>query len=231
MLESTRQSAEGLLNFLELLSQQERIFSAGNNPYVRSHPLTTARIKHVREHVAKSKYSNLGPNIQLERMHDRMRGKLKGFIKTIGLYNSKAKNVINLSKILIKNYQSKIPSDFKDLTSLPGVGNKTASVYQNEILDIPRIAVDTHVYRVSNRLGLAKTKTADETQETLEQITPKKWLKTAHHLLILHGRYTCKSQNPICGECVVLKFCNFISWQPDGGQCSGRRRCDRVFRC
>ena len=80
LLESTRQSAEGLLNFLELLSQQERIFSAGDNPYVRSHPLTAARIKHVREHVAKSKYSNLGPNIQLERMHDRMRGKLKGFV-------------------------------------------------------------------------------------------------------------------------------------------------------
>ena len=135
--------------------------------------------------------------------------KLKNYIKTIGLYNSKAKNVINLSKILIKNYQSKIPSDFKDLTSLPGVGNKTASVYQNEILDIPRIAVDTHVYRVSNRLGLAKTKTADETQETLEQITPKKWLKTAHHLLILHGRYTCKSQNPLCDQCKVIRLCNY----------------------
>ena len=136
--------------------------------------------------------------------------KLKNYIKTIGLYNSKAKNVINLSKILIKNYQSKIPSDFKDLTSLPGVGNKTASVYQNEILDIPRIAVDTHVYRVSNRLGLAKTKTADETQETLEQITPKKWLKTAHHLLILHGRYTCKSQKPNCDECAITKHCLYL---------------------
>ena len=136
--------------------------------------------------------------------------KLKGYIKTIGLYNSKAKNVINLSKILIKDYQSKIPSDFKYLISLPGVGNKTASVYQNEILDIPRIAVDTHVYRVSNRLGLAKTKTADQTQEILEQITPKKWLKNAHHLLILHGRYTCKSQKPICDECVITKQCLYL---------------------
>ena len=136
--------------------------------------------------------------------------KLKNYIKTIGLYNSKAKNVINLSKILIKNYQSKIPNDFKDLTSLPGVGNKTASVYQNEILDIPRIAVDTHVYRVSNRVGLAKTKTADQTQEVLELITPKKWLKTAHHLLILHGRYTCKSQKPICDECVITKYCLYL---------------------
>ena len=136
--------------------------------------------------------------------------KLKGYIKTIGLYNSKAKNVINLSKILIKDHKSKIPSDFNDLTNLPGVGNKTASVYQNEILDIPRIAVDTHVYRVSNRVGLVKTKTADQTQEILEQITPKKWLKTAHHLLILHGRYTCKSQKPMCDQCVITKHCFYL---------------------
>ena len=136
--------------------------------------------------------------------------KLKEYIKTIGLYNSKAKNVINLSKILIKDHKSKIPSDFNDLTNLPGVGNKTASVYQNEILDIPRIAVDTHVYRVSNRVGLAKTKTADQTQEILEQITPKKWLKTAHHLLILHGRYTCKSQKPMCDQCVITKHCLYL---------------------
>ena len=136
--------------------------------------------------------------------------KLKGYIKTIGLYNSKAKNVINLSKILIKDHKSKIPSDFNDLTNLPGVGNKTASVFQNEILDIPRIAVDTHVYRVSNRVGLVKTKTADQTQEILEQITPKKWLKTAHHLLILHGRYTCKSQKPMCDQCVITKHCLYL---------------------
>jgi len=136
--------------------------------------------------------------------------KLKGYIKTIGLYNSKAKNVINLSKILIKEHKSKIPSDFNDLTNLPGVGNKTASVYQNEILDIPRIAVDTHVYRVSNRVGLVKTKTADQTQEILEQTTPKKWLKTAHHLLILHGRYTCKSQKPMCDQCVITKHCLYL---------------------
>jgi len=132
---------------------------------------------------------------------------LKGYIKTIGLYNSKAKNVINLSKILINDYKSKVPTEFKDLTNLPGVGNKTASVYQNEILNIPRIAVDTHVFRVSNRIGLAKTKTADQTQAVLEQITPKKWLKTAHHLLILHGRYTCKSQKPMCDQCVIIERC------------------------
>jgi len=136
---------------------------------------------------------------------------LKFYIKTIGLYNSKAKNIINLSKILIEKYNGKIPSKFDLLTNLPGVGNKTASVYQNEILNIPRIAVDTHVFRVSNRLGLVKTKNPDETQLKLEVITPKKWLKSAHHLLILHGRYTCKSQNPMCGECAVLKFCSYKS--------------------
>ena len=135
--------------------------------------------------------------------------KLKSYIKTIGLYNSKAKNIINLSKILIKDYKGKIPIEFKALTSLPGVGNKTASVYQNEILNIPRIAVDTHVFRVSNRLGLVKTKNPDETQNKLESIIPKKWLKSAHHLLILHGRYTCKSQNPMCWECTVLRLCSY----------------------
>ena len=135
---------------------------------------------------------------------------LKKYIKTIGLYNSKAKNIINLSKILIEKYNGKIPSDFSLLTSLPGVGNKTASVYQNEILNIPRIAVDTHVFRVSNRIGLVKTKNPDETQVKLESIIPKKWLKSAHHLLILHGRYTCKSQKPLCGDCVVYKHCSYI---------------------
>ena len=137
--------------------------------------------------------------------------KLKSYIKTIGLYNSKAKNIINLSKILIEKHNSKIPSDFKLLTTLPGVGNKTASVYQNEILNIPRIAVDTHVFRVSNRIGLVKTKKPDDTQKKLESIVPKKWLKSAHHLLILHGRYTCKSQNPLCGECVIYKQCSYIN--------------------
>jgi len=135
--------------------------------------------------------------------------KLKKYIKTIGLYNSKAKNIIKLSKILIDKYNNRIPKNFDSLIALPGVGNKTASVYQNEILNIPRIAVDTHVFRVSNRLGLVKTKNPDATQKELESIIPKKWLKSAHHLLILHGRYTCKSQNPLCGKCSIIKLCNY----------------------
>tara|TARA_Y100000590_G_scaffold18717_1_gene22258 strand:+ start:2575 stop:3237 length:663 start_codon:yes stop_codon:yes gene_type:complete len=135
--------------------------------------------------------------------------KLKSYIKTIGLYNSKAKNIINLSKSINNKFNGKIPKDFESLTSLPGVGNKTASVYQNEILNIPRIAVDTHVYRVSNRIGLVNSKNPDETQKKLESIIPKKWLKRAHHLLILHGRYTCKSQKPLCDKCVIINECNY----------------------
>jgi endonuclease-3 len=135
--------------------------------------------------------------------------KLKKYIKTIGLYNSKAKNILALSNKLLIDFNSKIPSSFEGLISLPGVGNKTASVFQNEILKIPRIAVDTHVFRVSNRLGLVKTKTADQTQLYLEQIIPKKWHMQAHNFLILHGRRVCKSQKPLCEVCFINKWCLF----------------------
>ena len=134
---------------------------------------------------------------------------LKKFIKTIGLYNSKAKNIILLSKQIIEKYNSKIPEEFDKLVSLPGVGNKTASVYQNAILKLPRIAVDTHVFRVSNRLGIVRTKTADQTQLQLEKIIPKKWKTNAHHLLIFHGRRVCKSQNPSCDQCLLNKWCSY----------------------
>ena len=136
---------------------------------------------------------------------------LKKHIKTIGLYNSKAKNVIALSKKLIENFNSAIPEKFEELISLPGVGNKTASVYQNAILKMPRIAVDTHVYRVSNRIGLVNTKTADQTQKELEKIVPNKWLIDAHNFLILHGRRVCKAQKPLCSECFIQKNCLFLS--------------------
>ena len=134
---------------------------------------------------------------------------LKKFIKTIGLYNTKAKNIILLSKEIIKKYNNKIPEEFDKLVSLPGVGNKTASVYQNSILKLPRIAVDTHVFRVSNRLGIVRTKTADQTQLQLEKIVPKKWKENAHHLLIFHGRRICKSQNPSCDQCFLNKWCSY----------------------
>ena len=136
---------------------------------------------------------------------------LKKYIKIIGLYNSKAKNIIALSHKLIEEFKSVIPLKFKDLISLPGVGNKTASVYQNAILKIPRIAVDTHVFRVSNRLGLVRTKTADQTQLNLEKIVPKKWRMQAHNFLILHGRRVCKSQKPLCETCFISKWCSFYN--------------------
>ena len=135
--------------------------------------------------------------------------KLKKYIKTIGLYNSKAKNIIRLSKILLNEYCGKVPKNFEDLIKLPGVGNKTASVFQNVILKLPKIAVDTHVFRVSNRTGLVKTKNPNDTQVKLETIVPKKWLMQAHHLLILHGRKICKSQKPLCGECSVYSICQY----------------------
>ena len=132
---------------------------------------------------------------------------LKKYIKKIGLYNLKAKNIILLSKKLIKKYKRKIPKEFNELISLPGVGNKTASVYQNTILKKPRIAVDTHVFRVSNRIGIVSAKTTDLTQSQLEKVVPKKRQMIAHHLLILHGRRICKSQKPYCNQCSLSSFC------------------------
>ena len=134
---------------------------------------------------------------------------LKKHIKSIGLYNSKAKNIIGLSKILFERYFSKIPKKFNELTSLPGVGNKTASVFQNVALGLPRIAVDTHVYRVANKTGIVSAKTSDLTQLQLEKTISKKWLMTAHHLLILHGRYVCKSRSPLCKKCSIFNFCEY----------------------
>lgn len=134
---------------------------------------------------------------------------LQKYIKTIGLYNDKAKNIILLSRMLINDYNCKIPKDFNNLIKLPGVGNKTASVFQNVIYKIPRIAVDTHVFRVSNRIGLVKEKTTNLTQTNLEKIIPSKWKLKAHHYLILHGRNICKARNPICNKCPIFSFCEY----------------------
>ena len=134
---------------------------------------------------------------------------LKKYIKKIGLYNSKARNIIKLSKVLVNKYNNKIPKNFNELISLPGVGNKTASLYQNVILKIARIAVDTHVYRLANRIGLTKTKTADLTQTKLEKVVPAKWLMEAHHLLIIHVRRICKAKRPLCNLCSIEQFCQY----------------------
>ena len=133
--------------------------------------------------------------------------KIKKMIKSIGLFNMKAKNLYNLSKILIEKYQSRIPNNFNDLINLPGVGRKTANVVLNAVFDKATIAVDTHVFRVSNRTGLTKGKNPNQVEDQLLKILPNKYLKKAHHLILLHGRYICKSRNPLCIQCVINKIC------------------------
>jgi endonuclease-3 len=135
--------------------------------------------------------------------------KIKRMIKSIGLFNIKAKNLYNLSKILIEKHQGKVPNNFNYLINLPGVGRKTANVVLNEAFNKPTIAVDTHVFRVSNRTGLTKGKNPNQVEEQLLKIIPKEYLKKVHHLILLHGRYKCKSRNPICTECVINKICMY----------------------
>ena len=135
--------------------------------------------------------------------------KLKEHIKTIGLYNAKAKNVIKTCKILLDEYNNKIPQDRDTLQSLPGVGRKTANVVLNTVFDQPVIAVDTHIFRLANRINLAKGKTPLEVEKKLTRLTPTEFLIDAHHLLILHGRYVCKAQNPDCTNCCIYDFCEY----------------------
>jgi len=135
--------------------------------------------------------------------------RLKEFIKTIGLFNTKAKNVIRLSELLLQEYKGEVPNDQKALESLPGVGRKTANVVRNIAFGAPTIAVDTHIFRVSNRTGLAPGKTVLAVEKKLEQVTPNEFKRHAHHWLILHGRYTCKARKPLCHNCEVSQFCSF----------------------
>jgi endonuclease-3 len=137
--------------------------------------------------------------------------KIKNLIKNIGLYNNKAKNLLNLSKILVEKYNSKIPKNFDELVQLPGVGRKTANVVLNEAFNEATIAVDTHVFRVSNRTGLANGKNPFEVEQQLLNVLPKKELKHAHHLILLHGRYVCKARNPMCNQCIINKICLYIN--------------------
>ena len=133
--------------------------------------------------------------------------KIKKMIKSIGLFNIKAKNLYNLSKILVNKYQCKVPNNFEDLINLPGVGRKTANVVLNAAFNKATVAVDTHVFRVSNRTGLAVGKNPDQVEEQLLKILPTKYLKKSHHLILLHGRYICKSRNPLCTKCIINKIC------------------------
>ncbi|MFN4166161.1 MAG: endonuclease III [Ferrovibrio sp.] len=134
---------------------------------------------------------------------------LKQHIKTIGLFNAKAKNVIALSKILVDQHDSQVPRDRDALQALPGVGRKTANVVLNVLWGEPTIAVDTHIFRVSNRTGLAKGKTPLAVELALEKAVPKQFVQHAHHWLILHGRYICKARKPDCWRCIVADLCAF----------------------
>lgn len=134
---------------------------------------------------------------------------LKKYIKTIGLYNTKAKNIIALSKILVDKYNSNIPENFEELVNLPGVGRKTANVILNCAFKQPTMAVDTHVARVSNRIGLTSEKIPRKIEIDLLKQIPEKWLKNAHHWLILHGRYICKARKPECKKCPICHLCTY----------------------
>ena len=134
---------------------------------------------------------------------------LKEHIRTIGLYNAKAKNVIALSHILIEKHGSRVPEDRAVLETLPGVGRKTANVVCNIAFGQPTIAVDTHIFRVGNRTGLAPGKTPLAVEQKLEKATPPRFRQHAHHWLILHGRYVCKARKPDCPACIVSDLCRF----------------------
>ena len=134
---------------------------------------------------------------------------LTQYVKTIGLYRGKAKNVIALSKLLIENHGGKVPKDREALEALPGVGRKTANVVLNVAFGEPTIAVDTHIFRVSNRTGLAPGKDVLEVELKLEKVVPDQYKLHAHHWLILHGRYTCVARKPLCPTCVVRDLCRF----------------------
>ena len=135
--------------------------------------------------------------------------KLKEYIKTIGLYHSKAKNIMATCAQLISKHKSQIPDNRADLEALAGVGRKTANVVLNTAFGQPTMAVDTHIFRVSNRSGLATGKTPLSVEQKLLKVTPKKYIQDAHHLLILHGRYICKARKPLCDSCVVYDQCDY----------------------
>jgi len=135
--------------------------------------------------------------------------KLEGYIKTIGLFRTKAKNVVALSEILLREYGGKVPESRQALESLPGVGRKTANVVLNTAFGQPTMAVDTHIFRVANRTGLAPGKDVLSVEEKLLKFTPPEYLMNAHHWLILHGRYVCLARKPACPRCAIRDLCEF----------------------
>ncbi|MGB6538428.1 MAG: endonuclease III [Xanthobacteraceae bacterium] len=144
-----------------------------------------------------------------EKMVDLGEAKVRDLIKTIGLYRTKAKNVIALSRQLIEQHGGEVPRDREALQALPGVGRKTANVVLNVAFGEPTIAVDTHIFRVGNRTGLAVGKTPYDVEMKLMEVVPEKYLLHAHHWLILHGRYTCVARRPLCEKCIIADLCKW----------------------
>ena len=134
---------------------------------------------------------------------------LKPYIRTIGLFNSKAENIIKTCRILVEKHGGEVPRTRGELEALPGVGRKTANVVLNTAFGEPTIAVDTHIFRVSNRTGIAPGKTPLEVEKRLLRLTPDEFKKDAHHWLILHGRYVCKARKPLCSECPIVEWCEY----------------------
>jgi len=131
------------------------------------------------------------------------------FVKTINLYRTKAKNVVELSRLLLEKHGGEVPSTREELQALPGVGRKTANVMLNTAFDQPVIAVDTHIFRVSNRTGLARGKDANQVEQELLKVVPDEYLRDAHHWLLLHGRYTCTARAPKCRSCLINDLCEY----------------------
>lgn len=140
---------------------------------------------------------------------------IQDHIKTIGLYRNKAKNVFKLCQVLIAQHGGQVPATREALEALPGVGRKTANVVLNEAFGEPTLAVDTHIFRVANRTGLANAKTPDKVEAQLVAKIPERFLKGAHHWLILHGRYVCKARKPDCPQCIISQFCGFADKTED----------------
>ncbi|MEL7538986.1 MAG: endonuclease III [Pseudomonadota bacterium] len=140
---------------------------------------------------------------------------VRPFIKTIGLFNAKAKNVVRTCEILVEQYAGEVPRDRAALEALPGVGRKTANVVLNTAFGEPTVAVDTHIFRVSNRTGLARGKTPLAVEKKLTRSTPAEFLLNAHHWLILHGRYVCKARRPECWQCSIEPWCEYQQKQPE----------------
>ena len=139
---------------------------------------------------------------------------VRAHIRNIGLFNTKAKNVIAACRLLVERHGGEVPSNREALESLPGVGRKTANVVLNTAFGVPVIAVDTHIFRVANRTRLARGKTPREVEDRLERWTPREFKRDAHHWLILHGRYVCTARKPACGDCIIADLCEYRHKEP-----------------